>query len=63
MPTSRIPTYESIAEACKTGCFCCGARLDPEKVKPQKGPAKKNGVHFVICDGCGDPTMFAVRPK
>jgi RNase P subunit RPR2 len=61
MPTSRIPTYESIVAACKVGCFCCGALLDPSKVKPQNGTTKLNACYVVTCSVCGDPTMFAVR--
>lgn len=63
MPTSRIPTYDSILEACKVGCFCCGTVLKPEDAKPQKGTLKLNTRYLVICPSCGDPTLFAVRPK
>jgi hypothetical protein len=63
MPTTRIPTYDSIAEACKTGCFCCGAQLDVGKVKMQMVPMKRNTRYVVMCSACGDPTMFAVRPS
>lgn len=63
MPTTSVPTYDSIIEACKTGCFCCGARLDPDSVKPKKGVAKKNGAYVVMCSSCGDPTIFAIRPS
>ena len=63
MPTSRVPTYESIAAACKVGCFCCGALLDPTAAKTRKGATKRNEVYVVICSACGDPTMFAVKPS
>ena len=63
MPTSRIPTYESIIAACKVGCFCCGALLDPGRVKMQMVPQKRNTRYVVICSACGDPTMFAVKPS
>ena len=61
MPTSRIPTYESIEAACKVGCFCCGALLKLEDVKPQKGTTKLHARYVVMCSSCGDPTLFAVR--
>lgn len=62
MPNTRLPHYASIVEACKVGCFCCGALLKPEDAKPQKGTTKLNSRYVVICPSCGDPTMFAVRP-
>ena len=61
--SSSVPTYATIEEACKTGCFCCGARLDSTKVKMQMVPQKRNKVYVVMCSACGDPTVFTVRPK
>jgi hypothetical protein len=61
MPNTGVPHYASVLEACKVGCFCCGALLNPEDVKPQKCTTKMNARYVVVCSSCGDPTMFAVR--
>jgi len=63
MPNTRIPTYDSIEVACKTGCFCCGTVLDKDKVKMQMVPQKRNTQYVVMCSVCGDPTIFVIRSK
>jgi hypothetical protein len=59
--SERLPVYGSVAAACKVGCFCCGATLDPAKATCQTA---RRPVRFtVVCDACGDPTTFIVHDR
>jgi hypothetical protein len=55
------PIYESIVAACKVGCFCCGAVLDPERAREV---ANKAGHYRITCEACDEPKTFEVSaPK